>query len=199
MQIQVESFSCCLFQNGGKNIMLVLFTMAWLLVPDGKILELSHPTSLRIYTKLWNIRKINSVWVEIFFWWEKSQETGQIGLSCLWPWWAENHLRMHNTSNPEADGLQQQRAISGFITVSWKQKSKPIVWDTKKWTGMQFIFIKIQNTIRNLTTSTSFLYAILHYHNNLVYLRVKFNQVMSYATCHHGVVKWIGLLLSEQY
>ena len=42
-------------------------------------------------------------------------------------WWAEKHLRMHNTLNLEADGLQQQKTMSGSTYVSQEHKTEAAV------------------------------------------------------------------------
>ena len=72
---------------------------------------------------------------ELLCWWERSTENGQTGSSwqkgysdnhSLQLWWAEKHLRMHK-SNLEADGLQQQKTMSGFTSVSQEQKAEATV------------------------------------------------------------------------
>ena len=48
-------------------------------------------------------------------------------------WWAEKHLRMHNLSNLEADGLQQQKTTVASTPVSREQKSETAVRSHESW------------------------------------------------------------------
>ncbi len=41
--------------------------------------------------------------------------------------YAENHLWTHNTSNPEADGLQQQKTTPGAAPVSYEQETEATI------------------------------------------------------------------------
>ncbi len=45
----------------------------------------------------------------------------------LQPRYAEYHLWTHNTSNPEADGLQQQKTTSGAAPVSYEQDTEATI------------------------------------------------------------------------
>ncbi len=43
------------------------------------------------------------------------------------PRYAEYHLWTHNTSNPEADGLQQQKTTPGAALVRWEQETEATI------------------------------------------------------------------------
>lgn len=66
-----------------------------------------------------NIQRTALLWMETPCWQDRSEESSQAGSSrqkspynLLLPrWWAEYHLWMHNTSNLEVNGLQQQEAM----------------------------------------------------------------------------------------
>ena len=85
-----------------------------------------------------NIQWVAVLWMDKPCWWERSMENGQTGQS--WQkvygnsnnhsaqlWWAEKQLRRHNTSNLEADGLQQEKTMSGSTSDSQEQKAEAAV------------------------------------------------------------------------
>lgn len=81
-----------------------------------------------------------NIWKETPCWWERWEENGQVVSSeqelytysnsnnhTLQPWWAEKHLRTHNTSNLDVNELQQQKTTQGSTPVSQEQESEAAV------------------------------------------------------------------------